>query len=272
MSNLGSTADNIASKADALKGMGIAITRPLGQAKKLAAAINGAGGTPIFFPLIEIAPLADYSEFENTLSHLEYADWAIFISTNAVDNAMPHLLKHYPQLPAKLKFAAIGPQTAQQLALYGVHEVLTPLMRFDSEALLALSEMQHMANKRVMIFRGVGGREVLADSLKARGAKVTFAECYRRVNPQNDCQLLEDLWQKHACHAIVVTSSEAMRHLIKMTHHGSADWLRNIKICVNHARIAEEAGVTGLNLYVADAPGDEAMLACLKTALTGTSQ
>ncbi len=116
-----------------------------------------------------------------------------------------------------------------------------------------------------MIFRGVGGREVLADTLKSRGADVSFAECYKRINPQKDLSVLTSLSQKEALDAIVVTSSEAMRHLLAMANHQA--WLKNVKLCVNHARIAEELNQLGLNAYVAIAPGDEAMLACLIQAL-----
>ena len=252
-------------------GFGIAITRPEGQARKLSAAIEQDGAAAILFPLIAIAPLDDYSQFEQTLEQLEQADWAIFISTNAVENAFPHIAKLYPTLPNKLKFAAIGPQTAKELTLNGVNNVLTPHMRFDSEALLALDEMKNVAHNKVLIFRGIGGREVLADTLKNRGAEVIFAECYQRVNPQTDCSLLNQLWQENQCHAIVVTSSEAMRNLLKMTNNAKDDWIRNIKICVNHARIAEETASFGLQVFVAEAPGDEAMLKCLKQALSPAS-
>ncbi len=254
-----------------LSGFGIAITRPEGQARKLSIAIEQEGGIAILFPLLAIAPLNDYSQFKNTIEQLESADWAIFISTNAVENAFPHIAKRYHVLPEKLKFAAIGPQTAKELALNGVNNVLTPHMRFDSEALLALDEMQNVAHKKVIIFRGIGGREVLADTLRARGAEITFAECYQRVNPQTNCSLLKKLWQENQCHAIVVTSSEAMRNLMKMTNNAKDDWIRSIKICVNHARIAEEAASLGLQVFVADAPGDEAMLNCLQKALLPAS-
>lgn len=250
-----------------LKGFGIAVTRPVDQAQRLCIAIEQQGGAAILFPLIAIAPLEDYREFEQTIANLESAAWAIFISTNAVDNAMPRIIKKFGNVPENLKFAAIGHQTAKQLGLYSVHNVLTPHTRFDSETLLALAEMHDVANQTVMIFRGVGGREVLADTLKARGAQIIFAESYRRLNPQTNCAELDQLWRKQQLHAIVVTSSEAMRHVLQMTHNGSDEWIRNIHICVNHARIAEEPNALGLQVHIADAPGDEAMLACLQQAL-----
>ena len=252
---------------DLLKGFGIAITRPLDQAKNLSIAIEQQGGNSILFPLIAISPLSDYSEFDEKISELLQFDWAIFISSNAVDNAMPRIIKQYGRVPDTLKFAAIGPQTAKQLASYGVQHVLIPNVRFDSEALLALSEMHAVNHQRIMIFRGIGGRELLAETLQQRGAKLDFAECYQRINPQINCKLLDQLWQENKCHALVVTSSEAMRNLLAMTHQGNDEWIRNIAICVNHARIAEEASAAGLEVYIASASGDASMLSCLQQAL-----
>lgn len=257
-----------------LQDLGIAITRPLAQAQKLSALITEAGGNAISFPLIDIVPLQDYRTFNETIEPIVEVDWAIFISSNAVQNGLPRVMQRYPTLPSKLRFAAIGPVTAKEIQSFGIEKVLTPHTRFDSEALLALPEMHDVNSKRIMIFRGVGGREVLAETLKSRGALVTFAECYRRINPQSDCHLLKTLWQQKQCHAIVVTSSEAMRHLLEMTDGGNVDWLLSMPICVNHARIAEEAKNVAhpnardrLQLNVAEAPGDVAMLACIESAL-----
>ena len=242
-----------------LTGIGIAITRPIDQAKKLAALIEQAGGTPILFPLIAITPLKDYSQFEAVISEIETYDWAIFISSNAVQNAMPRIAKL--GIPPSLKFAAIGPVTASELQSFGVANVLSPKDRFDSESLLALPEMQAVKNKKVLIVRGIGGREVLAESLKARGAQVNFAECYQRINPQIDCDLLAQLWADKKLHGIVVTSSEAMRHLLDLA--GDAEWLKHVTLYVNHARIAELPTLLGSKVRVANALGDESMLAIL---------
>ncbi len=261
---------------NSLKGVGIAITRPLGQAQKLNKLVIEEGGKPISFPLIDIVPLADYTQFDETINDLADYDWAIFISSNAVQNGMPRVLSKYNPLPPHLRFAAIGPVTAHELVEMGCVKVLIPENRFDSESLLNLPEMQQVQGQRVMVFRGVGGREVLAETLTARGAQVTFAECYRRINSQSSSLPLENLWRIGECQAIVVTSSEAMRHLLQMTNNGSDDWLQHVQICVNHARIAEEAlqhtsSNSRLHIHIAGAPGDTAMLACLQRALTLSS-
>ncbi len=254
-----------------LANKGIAITRPVDQAQKLNALVCAEGGTPISFSLIEITTLKDYTRFSQTIAPLAAFDWAVFISSNAVQNAMPRVIKQFGGIPKNLKFAAIGPATAAELGEFGVDDVLTSQGRFDSEALLALPEMQAVNGQNIMLFRGVGGRELLAGTFKARGAKVTFAESYRRINPQTNCLTLEQLWQKQQLHAIVVTSSEAMRYLLQMAcnpqDNSASQWLKNSLLCVNHARVAEPALALDLQVKVADAPGDAAMLDLLIKAL-----
>jgi uroporphyrinogen-III synthase len=249
--------------AEPLKGIGIAITRPADQAKKLAALISEAGGTPILFPLIEITPLSDYAQFESVISDIKNYDWAIFISSNAVQNGMPRLVKQ--GIPPNLQFAAIGPVTANELQSFGVKDVLIPKDGFDSESLLALAEMTNVAGKKILIVRGVGGRDVLAETLRERGAQVTFAECYQRTNSQTNCDLLVQLYADKKLHGIVVTSSEAMRHLLDLA--GDADWLRHVTLFVNHARIAEEVKIKNLNIKIAHTAGDEAMFELIKLSV-----
>ena len=239
-----------------LSGLGIAITRPIDQAKKLSALIVEAGGTPILFPLITITALENYAQFDATIAQLNGFDMAIFISSNAVAFGMPRVLKS--GLPPNLQFAAIGPVTSQQLQAFGAKQVLTPINRFDSEGLLNLPEMQTVNNKKIIIFRGVGGRDVLAETLKARGAEVTFAECYQRKNPQTNCDALAQLYAQKKLYGIVVTSSEAMRNLLDLAK--GASWLKQTPIFVNNARISETVGLENLQVQVADTVGDAAML------------
>ena len=249
----------------ALTGRNIVITRPLGQANQLSSLIKDAGGNAHLFPLLEIVPLADYQQFDEKIAQLDQFDWAIFISSNAVQNSLPRMTEKLGSVPNKLKFAAIGPKTAADLAEFGIQNTLTPQDRFDSEALLDLAGMQHIKNQKVLIFRGIGGREVLAETLKQRGAIVEFAESYQRINPQENLQPLEQLAHLNQLDAMVVTSSEAMRYLLDMAK--GAKWLNEIKLCVNHARIAEQAKSYGISACVAETSGDQAMLDCLIKAL-----
>lgn len=241
---------------EALANIGIAITRPINQAKKLTQLIQTAGGHVIPFPLIDIVPLDDYTAFENVIEGVVSTDWILFISSNAVQNSMPYLIKK--GIPSTLRFAAIGPTTAKELAGFGIENVLIPEGRFDSESLLSLPEMQNMQDKKIMIVRGVGGRDVLANTLTSRAATVSFAECYQRTNPQTNCDSLTKAYAKHQLQSIIVTSSEAMRHLLALA--SNAAWFHEITICVNHARVAEQPLAMGLKVAVAKAPGDEAMM------------
>lgn len=244
-----------------LAGCGIAITRPADQAHALAELIRSAGGIPFLFPLLEIAAAEDYRAFDAVVDRLDGFDWAFFISGNAVQHGMARLLARR-SFPAALRCAAIGPSTAAQLANFGVRGVLAPSDRFDSESLLNLPEMHVVAGKHCVIFRGVGGRELLAETLRERGAEVEFAECYRRVNPNPDAGELLRLWQNGRLQAIVVTSSEALRNLLALTGE-DAGWLQATPIFVNHARIADGARSHGLQAIVAQAPGDAGMLDAL---------
>lgn len=253
-----------ASPTLALANIGVAITRPINQAKKLTQQIQAAGGKVISFPLIEITPLEDYTQFESAIASIDEYDWLIFISSNAVQNSMPRLLKY--DMPSHLQFASIGPVTAKALSDFGIGQVLTPKNKFDSESLLSLPDLQNMQNRKVMIVRGVGGREVLANTLKSRGAQITFAECYQRINPQTNCDVLMQAYAKQQLHSIVVTSSEAMRHLLDLAN--DTDWLQEVTLCVNHARIAELPMQLGLKVNISDAPGDEAMFNNITTCYT----
>ncbi|MFW5432352.1 MAG: uroporphyrinogen-III synthase [Methylophilaceae bacterium] len=246
-----------------LANISVAITRPVNQAKKLTQRIESAGGNVILYPLIEIVPLEDYSTLKNVIVNINQYDWVLFISSNAVQNGMPHLIKQ--GIPSTLRFAAIGPKTATALSKFDVNNVLIPSgSRFDSESLLSLPEMYAMQGKKVMIVRGNGGREVLANTLKSRGAEVTFAECYQRINPQSNCDILSKAYANHQLQSIIITSSEAMRYFLDLAEN--ATWLENITICVNHARIAEQPLKMGLNVLTATAPGDEAMMNLLSEA------
>lgn len=244
-----------------LAGLGIAITRPLEQAQTLAERVRACGGHPILFPLLAIEALDDYGACDAAIARLPQCDWAVFISSNAVEHGMARVRRQFPTLPDGPRYAAVGPASAGCLRQAGVPQVLTPASGFDSEALLALPELQQVQGRRILIFRGQGGRELLAETLRQRGAEVLLAECYRRRNPQADAGDLPRLWHNRQLHAIVVSSSEALRNLLALGE--GSNWLHATLLCVNHPRIAALAQRHGLMVATASAPNDEALLQCL---------
>ena len=114
-----------------------------------------------------------------------------------------------------------------------------------------------------MIFRGEGGRELLGDTLIARGAHVEYAECYRRGRPPADVAPLMRAWARHEVHAVVVTSGEGMRNLFDMVGKLGQAWLRNTPVFVPHPRIADAARSLGVREAVITDAGDEGIAAGL---------
>lgn len=198
-----------------LAGVGVLVTRPAGQAEHLARLIEAAGGNAIHFPAIAIAPPADPTALVALLDRLSEFDLAIFISPNAVEQALQQLRKRGQALPAPLRVACIGSGSAAALKAHGI-DALAPAERFDSEGLLALPALQQVAGRRVVIFRGEGGRELLGDTLRAREALVEYGECYRRVCPTADPTPLLRRWADGDIDVVSLTSVTALNNLYEM--------------------------------------------------------
>lgn len=245
-----------------LRGKNIVVTRPVHQARELAALIRAAGGNPILFPVLEIRDVEDLKPLLALIERLDEFDLAIFVSPNAVTKAM-NLITARRALPAKLALVAIGRGSVKELGRFGATEVISPARRFDSEALLELPALQDVSGKRVVIFRGDGGRELLGDTLQARGALVEYAECYRRGTPDLDAAPLLKAWARNELHAITVTSSEGLHNLIEMIGSLGRTRLRKTPLFAPHARIAEVARGLGLATVIVTEAGDEGLIAGL---------
>ena len=236
----------------------IAVTRPCDQAAPVARRIEQAGGIPLLFPLLDIAPVQDQQALHEQISRLAQFDLAIFISPNAVQYGMA-AIRAAGDLPPALRIATVGQGSAKALRELGIANVIAPAERFDSEGLLALPELQNVAGWRVLIFRGDGGRELLGDTLRARGATVEYAACYRRSKPQQDAAVLLDA----APDALTVTSSEALGYLWQMLDDAQRDRVCAIPLFVPHKRIAELAQRQGWRQVRLTDAGDDGLLFAL---------
>lgn len=249
----------------ALSGLKIVVTRPRDQAVQLAQRIEHAGGVPLLFPLLDIAPVQDTRVLHEQIARLPRFDLAIFISPNAVRYGMAAICAA-GELPPKLKIATVGQGSAKALRESGITNVIAPAERFDSEGLLALPELQNVSGWYVMIFRGDGGRELLGNTLRERGATVEYAACYQRSKPQQDIGALVSA----APDAITVSSSEALGYLWQMLDGGAQAALRDTPLFVPHQRIAELARQQGWHQVQLTGSGDDGLLSALAAWNKGT--
>ena len=237
-----------------LAGLNIAVTRPLDQARQLALSIAEAGGTVLLFPLLQISAAEDAASVQAQLSRLASFDLCIFISPNAVRYGMA-AINAAGGLPPGISIATLGQGSAAALRELGVLRVIAPLGRSDSESLLALPELDKAA--RVLILRGDGGRELLGDTLRARGALVEYVACYRRS------RTLADIAPLLFADALTVTSSEALEALWQLADCAQRERLARLPLFVQHPRIAELARQAGFLQVFLSGAGDGGLLAAL---------
>ncbi|MBC8007316.1 MAG: uroporphyrinogen-III synthase [Prolixibacteraceae bacterium] len=246
-----------------LAGSAIMVTRPAEQSERLARLIRDAGGEPIMFPALRIEPLTE-AAMAAVLDHLTQFDLVVFVSPTAVRVAMPHILKT-GALPTHAKVAAVGPGTAAELKKSGARDIISPKSGFDSEALIGELSAMPLGGTRVLIVRGRGGREFLAQNLRSRGATVEYLECYRRVKPDGDMRELLARFGHDGLKACIATSSNIVENLFEMAGEVGRSWLCSIPFFVPHPRVAVAAFSVGAQIVFVAGYGDEAVVVGLET-------
>lgn len=232
-----------------LVGRGIVITRPRDLAEAFARRLEERGARAFVFPAIEIQPLPAPA----ALRRIGDYDLVVFVSPSAVRVALRAMAPWPPGATA----VAISGGTKRELDRAGIAPVIVPAAGADSEAVLATPALQQVHGKRVLIIRGDEGRGLLGDSLAARGARIEYAECYRRVRPVLDPAPLLAAWRRGEVDAVLALSAQALDNFVDMT---GAGLVGAAPFFVPHERIAERARRRGVREIVVAAPGDDAML------------
>jgi uroporphyrinogen-III synthase len=222
--------------AKRLEGLGVVLTRPRHAAEALAAPLAAAGARVFIFPTLAIEDLPVTPALAQMLAGLERYSLAIFVSANAVEKGLQAVLRTRPW-PAATRVAAVGEATAQALRNSGFAEVISPRERHDSDALLALPQLQSVSGENVIVFRGQGGRERLKDGLESRGARVDYAECYRRVRPDADPAALLDAWSRGEVHAVSALSAETLDNFIALVGDEGRARLAQAVLVVPHEAV-----------------------------------
>ncbi|MDH5764465.1 MAG: uroporphyrinogen-III synthase [Gammaproteobacteria bacterium] len=222
-----------------LKNITILVTRPEGSADHLLQSITDAGGTALHYPVIRIDDIDNDGHLNKIIASLTSFNIAIFISPTAVKKTLSRIRS----LPTSLTLAAIGKTTASILTMSGYKTVIVP-DDFNTESLLEHQAFQaeNIANKSIVIFRGVGGRELLGDTLSQRGATVVYAETYQRT--QNSLDSLTAT-QLSSIDALTISSNEVLQALFDLTDNSLKPLLTSISVVVPGERsfkLASELG------------------------------
>ena len=249
-----------------LRGATVLVTRPAAQADTLCRLITQADGRALRFPTMEILPIdVDDALIQKALA----CNWLIFTSTNAVDFALKAFGGKMVDAMS-VKLAAVGQTTAAALQKAGLQVTCVPKTEFSSEGLLAQPAMQQVSGQRIMIVRGVGGREKLEHTLRGRGAEMAYLEVYRRCRPDIKCDELIQSLRNQQLNAITITSGEALQNLLAMLDPAAANLLRKQPLIVVSDRIRQLALELGFDqIAVSLQPTDAAILETLTTLLSG---
>lgn len=244
-----------------LEGFGVLVTRPEHQANNLSTAIEVAGGEAIRFPVIDIEPY-DSVDVNRSLATLPAADITIFISTNAVIYGLPYANGDDSVV------AAIGPGTRSAIESADRRVDIFPAQGFDSEHLLAEASLQDVAGKNIRIIRGDDGRELLADTLRERGATVDYLAVYRRmtrVYSQSLLTGLENRWRSGQVNCVVAMSVDSLNKLLEILPAGCRELLARTPLVTPSARVLQTASdrIPESKVALAESPGTDDMVRAL---------
>lgn len=191
----------------------ILVTRPAGQQQELIAAIEALGGEAISLPLLAIESIRDAGaepRLRENLSRLQDYDLLIFVSVNAARFGVRRIAECGVAISPNASILAVGAATAREAASLLDRPVHGPATGGGSVSLLELPQLDDVKELRVAIFRGQGGRELLAAELRRRGAIVDYLEVYRRTPVAGAAGQLKEILSERPPDAAVITSAESL--------------------------------------------------------------
>jgi len=148
------------------------------------------------------------------------------------------------------RWFAVGSGTAAVLERAGVRRVFAPTERADSEALLALPELQEVRGQGVGLVTAPGGRGLIAETLAQRGALVHLAEVYRRAPVAPSAGRLKLLDELPGTSALLVSSADAFDGLWSRLPEPARLRLRNRPVVASSPRLAGMLAAHGFSMIV----------------------
>ena len=227
------------------------LTRPADESAQLAATLAAQDVFSYSLPLLQIDALAESAEQRALILDLHRYCAVIVVSKPAARFGLALLDRYWPQPPQAPRWFAVGAATAQILQEYGL-SAMYPAQGDASEALLAMPELSAaltVHSPRVLIMRGEGGREFIAERLRGQGVTVDYLQLYRRNQPAYPPTLLIEQLTAQRLNGISVSSGEGLAHLLQLA---GAAWpqVARLPLFVPSARVAEQARAAGAEIVV----------------------
>lgn len=249
-----------------LAGASVIVTRPAETAAALRRRIRTLGGIALGLPGFALRASGEPKSAKAGLVAVRDANIVIFVSPAAVRFAYA--------LHPRLRFArgtlvcAVGSATARSLRRRGVRYVLFPPQHQDSEGLLALPELQKVRGQRAVLIGAPGGRELLAQTLRARRARVAEVHVYQRVAPRYSAKQLDLLERTANPLLTLLSSAEALAQLRSGLPLHLFARLADGELIVSSERLAELARRSLFaNVHVAASPSPRDLLDTAQMAL-----
>lgn len=238
-----------------MTGWRLLLTRPAAECEALAATLAEAGVFSRSLPLLETEALAETPAQCAAILDLQRYCAVIVVSKPAARLGLALLARHCAQPPTAPRWFSVGAATAQVLDQYlqphGL-QASCPSAGDDSEALLALPQLSaalQVAGPRVLIMRGEGGRELIAETLRQRGVAVDYLELYRRVRPQYPAGTLAQVIAEARLNALLVSSAQGLDNLRQLAADAWAE-LARLPLLVPSPRVAELARAAGVRQVI----------------------
>lgn len=247
----------------------VVLTQPIPRVRGLAARIRLHGHQALELPVRRLRPLPAGAGWAVELP-ARY-DWVIFVSPGAIEIALAGFAGAWPE---SVGIAVVGPGSASELARHscigaGVRIVQPGVAPHDAEALLQTPPFDVPRGLRVLVLRGVSGREDWLARLRGRGAQVEVRALYETVREPVAPQALACLVQWAAEDVpvvIAVTSVDTVDSLERLlAGRDLLRWARTRTVLTQHPRIAQALRERGWSGVRSVAPGDDGMLAGIES-------
>ncbi len=213
-----------------LFGQRIVVTRARHQASELSQAIESLGGEAWEFPMIEIAPPTDSSSLIKAVTNLKGFQWLIFTSSNGVEGFFAELKNQELDVRdlAGIEIVAIGPATQVALEQRGLRASFVP-EEFRAEKIIEGLSDRILSGQRVLLARAEEARDILPESLKARGVEVWDVPVYKTVIGGANREELQQMLREREIHTVTFTSSSTVKNFVTLLD-GDVSLLKDVRL------------------------------------------